>query len=254
MDRAAVRTELANAAPSSFFLAANPHVPLAVVRAGQVAPAVHRASFGTSCGDKRRWASEGTSWNALDAWGKIVGTATVEVIEEYDVTQCGEVYFAPKFDRTNTMLFVSADSAYVAKTSLEWAAPGTVQWKFRAALSAQASHKKRKLPYTCSELQTPTRFFRAGEAKLAVGGGDGVMLIAAFDGKDWNSERVEHGPAETASCYRPVSVLDMNGDGRPEVVIREVFGDGETWRDVVYTRDASGRWLLVALSPGGGTA
>ena len=57
-----------------------------------------------------------------------------------------------------------------------------------------------------------------------------------------------------ATCYRPVSVLDMNGDGRPEVVVREVFGDGEGWHDVVFTRDANGHWSLVAVSPGGSTA
>ena len=137
-------------------------MPLAVVREGAVREAVARADFGKSCGPKRRWATEGTSWHALDAWGKLVGTATVDVVEDYDVTKCGEVYFAPKFDRTNTMLFVSADSAYVPGTSLEWVAPANAQWRFLALLGKQAATTKRKLPFTCTEIQKPARFLPRG--------------------------------------------------------------------------------------------
>ena len=245
-------------AASSFFLAANPHVPLAVVREGSVRAAVPAAERGKTCGSKRRWAAVDSTWHALDAWGKLLGTATVEVVEDYDVTACGEVHFAPKFDRnTNGMLFVSTDSAYVPAPSFEWKAPGAATWKLQKIVSELTT--RRKLPYECSEIPKAVRTFHfgegAGEHQLAVAAGDRGFVITAFADGVWKSEhevRVEEGKL---ACYRPVSILDMNGDGRPEVVMRAVYGS-ETWRDVVLVRDrdGSGHWTVVAVSPGGGTA
>lgn len=257
LEKAAVRIDKAGKAEpatTSWFLAANPHVPLAVVRGGELQAAVPRTQFGTSCGDKRRWASEGSSWRALDAWGRFVGTATVDVVEDYDVTKCGEVYFAPKFDRTNTMLFVSSDSAYAPGPSFEWAAGANAQGTFLALLGKVAAPAKRKAPFTCTEITKGARFFQVGGQKLAVGGSDGGFLVAAFDGRTWTTERTERGSDEMRTCYRPVGVMDLNGDGKPEIVVRQVFGDGEGWHDAVLTRDGSGHWSLVAVSPGGSTA
>ena len=57
----------------SFFLGADPHVPLAVVAGGRITSAVARAARGTSCGSRTRWAQLGSKWLALDGWGQAMG-------------------------------------------------------------------------------------------------------------------------------------------------------------------------------------
>lgn len=245
------------AAPTSYFMAANPHVPLAVVREGLVRGAVGVQDHGKTCGSKKRWGVSGSTWHALDAWGRFIGTATVDIIDHYDVTKCDEVYFAPKFHQnTNGTLFVSTDSAYKPGTSLEWAASGGAVHKLRALLGT-VTGKRKKLPYVCSEIQKPIRTFHFNEGgvdkKLGVGGGDAGYVIASYEGGAWTAERSVQAKADERECYRPVAVFDMNGDGQPEVVMRIVKGDGELWGDMVLSRDASGRWTTVAMSPGGAT-
>lgn len=245
-------------APSSFFLAANPHVPLAVVREGQLRSAVNVSEHGKTCGSKKRWGAVGSTWHALDAWGRFAGTATIELVDHYDVTKCDEVIFAPKFHQhTNAMLFVSTDSTYKPAHSFEWAAPGSASWKLQA-LVGTVTGKRKQLPYVCSEVPKPVRTFHFSvdgvEHRLGVGGGDAGYVIASYDAGAWTAERTERAKANELACYRPVAVLDMNGDGRPEIVMRVVEGEGEFWGDMVLSRDAAGHWITVAMSPGGSTA
>lgn len=250
-----VATARVEKAATSWFLAADPHVPLAVVRGGRVEPAVPRGEHGKSCGPKSRWAVEGSKWFALDAWGNKKGLATVEVAEPYDVTKCSELYFAPKFDKhTEATLFVSADSAYVPGPSAEWHPPAHARWTFQASLLQLPSNGKRKLPFQCSEVPKPIRYFSIGGTKLAVGGTDGAIRIAAYDGQGWTPEYSDHGVSEVPICYRPVAILDLDGDGRPELVVRKAFNDGDGWGDSVLGRDDRGHWTELAISPGGSTA
>ena len=53
-------------------------------------------------------------------------------------------------------------------------------------------------------------------------------------------------------CYRPVAIFDMNGDGAPEIILRQ--SEGEWWGDVILGLDPQGTWRIVAESPGGSTA
>ncbi len=53
-------------------------------------------------------------------------------------------------------------------------------------------------------------------------------------------------------CFRPVAVFDMNGDGKPELVMRSSGGDG--WQDFVLEESESGTWHDAAISRGGSTA
>jgi hypothetical protein len=246
--------------PVSYFLAASPHVPLAVVRGREITEAVPSAVRGKSCGKKSRWATRGSSWLALDAWGQSLGKATVEEIEDYDVTGCAEVYFAPKFDRgTGGMLFVSGDSAWKPAASLKWAPPPQPWGKLQNLIeSTFAGVPKRKLPDPCTEPKEATRFFKfhgasGDERKLAVSGRDGGYVIARWENGGWTSEHVQRTPAKKPMCFRPVSVFDMNGDGEPEITLRFAEGEGETWGDFVLSRSANATWSLVADSPGGST-
>lgn len=242
----------------SFFLAADPHVPLAVVHRGGIRSAVGAESRGQSCGKRARWGAVGSTWNALDAWGQFVGTATVQFVDEYDVTKCAEVVFAPKFHRhSGRYLFVSTDSAYQPAASLQWQVPPLPRAAFEKLLDETLRGETQKRQSDrCTELPARSRYFKVGEQRLAVGGGEGGYVIAAYTGKRWATESRQLKPAEAkdlSACYRPVSVLDLNGDGSPEIVMR--YFESDSWGDVVLSRDPkSGKWTVVADSPGGGTA
>ena len=79
--------------PPSFWMAADPHVPLAVVDGKAIRSVGKR---GKDCGALNRWAKPKSRWKAVDAFGQITGIFEVAGSELYDVTQCNEVSFAPK--------------------------------------------------------------------------------------------------------------------------------------------------------------
>ena len=253
LQRAALQTKTGD----SYFLAADPHVPLAVVHRGVIKSAVGAEARGHACGKRSRWAAVGSTWRALDAWGQFAGTATVQFVDEYDVTKCAEVVFAPKFHRhSGRYVFVSADSAYQPAPSLRWQAPAAAHAGFEKLLDdALRGESQQRQSDRCTEIPERSRYFHVGDKKLAVGGGEGGYVIAAY-GKSWSVESREVKPTATkgmSACYRPVSVFDLDGDGSPEIVMR--YFEVDSWGDVVLARDPkSGKWSVVADSPGGSTA
>src|SRR4029077_7455205 len=82
----------------SFFLSSSTrwsmgHVPLAIVRQGEVVDAVPRRASQSArrprdCGPRQRWAAIGSRWHALDEWGQVVSTRTVSHRDIYDETGC----------------------------------------------------------------------------------------------------------------------------------------------------------------------
>ena len=247
-------------ASASYFLAANPHVPLATVQDGTIGPAVAPEARGKSCGSKRRWGTPGTSWRVLDAWGQVKTSATVKVADFYDVTGCAEVYFAPNVEKNVGSVFVSADSAYVAPASAHWAAPRSARSSFQTVLErVTTGFSQDALPGTCAEITESTRYFRYDddrgvEQRLAVGGGAGGYVIAELGVHSWKVAHTERATKKEPVCYRPVAVFDMNGDGTPEIVMRFVEFTGEWWGDLVLARNKAGKWAQVAMSPGGSSA
>src|SRR5277367_2369432 len=55
---------------SSYWLAADPHVPLAVVEGKAIRSVGQR---GKECGSTGRWATPHSRWHAVDAWGQTSG-------------------------------------------------------------------------------------------------------------------------------------------------------------------------------------
>jgi hypothetical protein len=97
----------------SYFLAGDPHVPLAVVKDGRIVD--------PTCDDAKRWKTLGSRWQALDAWGQPLGVHVASAKDDYDVTGCAELSFEPALDLTHVL--VSIDSAWRVPTSAAWAAP-----------------------------------------------------------------------------------------------------------------------------------
>ena len=238
----------------SFFLAGDPHVPLAVVTRDRIT-----SISGDHCGARRRWKTLGTRWTALDAWGQPMGVYTATSKDDYDATGCAELSFAPSLAHDLSHVFVSVDSAWRAPASVSWAAPPAKQ----AALATLAQstiddvHVPSDLIWSqCSSIPERTRFFHVpGRGDWAIATSNAGWLVARDDAHGWNvlsHDRPATSPQYPSKCFRPVAVFDMNGDGVPEIVMR--FSGGDGWQDLVLALGHDDRWRVTASSRGGSTA
>lgn len=260
------------AARPSFWMAADPHVPLAVVDGKQIRGVGTR---GKDCGSVNRWARPKSRWHAVDAWGKLTGSFEVAGSESYDVTSCREVSFAPvagkHVARPGTGLFVSDDSGYKPGESASFAPSVMEKKRFERFLNAVegafVGSKPRgkyvpwgnrtmffEVPLT-KDARWEGRVDGAGKPlarpkRWAVSGGPVLTVAYLGQGGQWHAAKVLN-PLGLADSYKPVAVFDMNGDGVPEIVYQT--SDGATFADAVMSLDPSQmRWEEAAESPGGG--
>jgi len=248
---------------TSYFLASRTpfdmgHVPLAVVRGADVLDAVPRRRPGgrqRSCGARTRWAAIGSRWRALDEWGQVVAIGAVSRRSIYDVTGCAELTLSPGDEPGRRTLYVSEDSPWRASPSPAWTPPAPVQASFQALALATIDDGRagrRAVQRECAGISPRTAFFTSTAGKpYGVATSNVGFLIATWDGQSWapvisRAELRSRPPATT--CYRPVSVFDMNADGIPEVVLFQSMG--EAWGDLVLGAGADGAWRIVAVSPG----
>jgi hypothetical protein len=254
----------------SFFLSSRAmpnraHVPLAVVHGGQVADAVQRparwpAQRPRGCGTRDRWAVVGSRWRALDSWGQVLGDAAVVKREIYDVTHCAELTLSKVPGAGATTLYVSADSAWHAAPPPAFTPPASAAAALAGLAAARIDDRAVRgapLHPECAAIRERTRFFvAAGGRRYGVATSNVGYLVARLDGDSWTvvaSELTAPHKPDDYRCYRPVAVFDMNGDGTPEVVLRQ--SAGEAWGDLVVGRapvsDGAGEsWHVAALSPG----
>jgi hypothetical protein len=247
--------------PTAYFLAADPHVPLVVVRDGRVRQAVSDEARGRSCGSPRRWTTIGSKWHALDAWGQIVATRTVSAKDLYEVTGCAELELLPKRRDDARTVLVSVESRWRPSPSLEWSPDAPLRASFEALLAKLTPSRMEasEVPGQCASIREQVRYFEVpgsvvGSGRWAVGAWDGGYVVASLERRVWSASRVQKqlGKPHFFTCHRPLAVFDMNGEGRPEIVLR--FSEGTSWGETVLELDASGRWNEVAASPGGSTA
>ena len=237
----------------SYFLAGDPHVPLATVDQGRIRSAVTTKARGKTCGSRARWASIGSSWRALDEWGQLIATRKVAALDDYDVTACAELSFTTNPD---TRIYVSADSAWRPSTSAEWKPSTTEHADFEKLLATQlpaGNTPSNTIPGQCTAIADAIRFFDSGaKGRFAVGTSNTGYIVAKLDTRGWSvSSKSTTAPA-AGLCYRPVAVFDMNDDRTPEIILRE--SEGTSWGDFVLELDAKGNYVIRAESPGGATA
>jgi hypothetical protein len=256
---------------SSFWIAADPHVPLAKVDGKNIHSVGTR---GKDCGAQNRWAKPKSRWKAVDAWGQLTGSFEIAGSELYDVTGCREVAFEARSSREKegAGLFVSEDSTWRPSPSVAWkpSAPELKRFeRFAAALEEVWVNEK---PFgKAMPLAKRTMFFEfkpprdpnlvekvdgAGKAiarpmRWAVMGGP--ILVVAYLGEHghWKVSEVRR-PIGLTDSYRPVAVFDLNGDAIPEIVYSS--NDGPSYADSVLSLDPSKMtWGDAAASPGGAT-
>jgi len=261
-------TALPKTTRSSYWLAADPHVPLAMIEGKQIRSVGKR---GKDCGAANRWARPKSRWHAVDAWGMVSGTYEVARAEAFDVTRCREVSFTAVTGKPGAGLFVSGDSAYKPGDSAAFTPSAAERKRFERFLnnveSAFVDHKplgkyvpwaKRTMFFASSlprDARWEGRVDGAGKPverpkRWAVSGG--AALTVAYLGQHgrWHAALVKP-PLGLADSYMPVAVFDMNGDGIPEIVYRA--SDGPAFADAVLSLDpVRMRWDDAAESPGGG--
>jgi hypothetical protein len=250
-------------------MAADPHVPLAVVEGKAIRSVGKR---GKDCGSEARWAKPKSRWKAVDAFGQVTGIFEVAGSELYDVTQCNEVSFTAKTGKPGSGLFVSEDSMYKPGESVAYAPSIGERKRFDRFLGAMESAfvnyrpigkpvplGKRTLFFQFPPPKDPNwqeRVDGAGKViqrptRWAVAGGP--MLVVAYLGEKgrWKAATVKM-PLGLTDSYTPVGVFDMNGDGIPEIVYQS--SDGPSYADAVLSlRPDTMEWKDAAESPGGAT-
>lgn len=254
---------------TAYWLGGNPHVPFVTVKGRTITQAITAAQRNKSCGDAKRWSALGSQWRAVDGWGQVTGLATIDTADRYDRTKCNEVQFAPKFDRnTGGTLFVSAQAAWRPAAPARWQPSAAQSAAFAPLLAEQLSdfsQQQQKLPYRCAEGRDKVRYFKyspAGSDEVAygaIGGGMGGYVLATLStdeaGKSsWKPVIARKPGPKRPICYRPISVFDMNGDGRPEIVLRfvELQDEDESWGDLLLSHHGGG-WQIHSMSPGSST-
>ena len=248
---------------TSFFLSSRTpfdmgHVPLAVVRGADVLDAVPRGRVGGRpryCGARTRWAAIGSRWRALDEWGQVLAMRSVSRRSFYDVTGCAELTLSQEDESNRLTLYVSEDSAWRPSPSPAWTPPASIQASFEALARAtidDGNAGRRAVQRECTGMSRTTAFFASAAGKrYGVATSNVGFLVATLDGQSWApviSKADLRRRAPFYTCYRPVSVFDMNGDGTPEVVLFHSMG--ESWGDVVVGMGSDGAWRIVAISPG----
>jgi hypothetical protein len=238
----------------SFWLATAPHVPLALVDG----EAIHNVGErGKTCGPEARWAAPMSHWKAVDAFGQVTGVFRVAGSDLYDVTQCHEVFFEGQKGEGPGVLFVSEDSGWTAGKSAMWKPAVAEKKRFeRFVTGVEQSFIDKKPVGLAGPLGRRTLYFdlpaAAGRPQhWALSGGP--ILVVAYLGEHghWKASTVRP-PLGLAKSYKPVSVLDMNGDGVPELVYHS--DDGPSYADAVLSLNpASLAWDDAAESPGGAT-
>jgi hypothetical protein len=247
---------------ASYFLASDPHVPLALVQGATFSSV---GGDGRTCGDPGRWARIGSRWRALDAWGQIVGELEMRKTELYPVTGCREATMRRVSGTEGANLFVSADSAFTPRPSARWEPSSKQRGELHTLIGtlAKAMIPDREIA-ALGEAAFGTTFFTAPadpevsmvqQARWAIVAGP-VFIAARLSDTGWKVMNVKGAVFDLGGSrrdvYRVVSIVDMNGDGVPEIVLRTNSSDW--WADSVLSFDRWKGWIDVAESPGGSRA
>jgi len=177
-----------------------------------------------------------------------------------------ELGFALKKGKAGVGLFVDTSAASAG----QWHAPKSAAWlpsdAEKIALHKLVTDLERatvpQASYVCdpkpaAAFSSRELFFEARSARWAVVGGP-ILVIARLqkDGR-WIARHVD--ATHTDSCSprarTPRAAFDMDGDGSPEVVVHEDFGD--SFGDVVLTLDDAGfegAWIVASEAVAGSTA
>jgi hypothetical protein len=205
------------------WIASDPHVPLAVSsRRGGV-----EAAPGNAC---TAWGRLGSKWLAIDAFGQIAGHARVTSAERYDVTHCDELGLTAADGTTGVGLFASDDTAWTAPPSARFT-PASPELASFDDFAARASD----LVSVTLGRSRDALFFAIGAERLAVVGGGALVVGTLGADGSWHAAHMET-PTLPHDAMRPLAVVDMDGDGTPEIVFHLDQPSSPSFEDRVLGR------------------
>ena len=238
-----------SAPPTVRFLGSDPIGPLAVVRAGVLQTPAVRAC--------RSWGPVGSQWRELDALGGIAGVVTIARRERYAYTGCDELTIRRIGGHRGAGVFVDARVTYRAPRVASWRPDRSAL----VALEALADARQRPIRRLEPEIRVPfakrvlsLEWSSNGERYAIVGGRS--LLVAALRGGRWLVVHEEKPAPEGArdDGYMVLTVTDMNGDDRPEIVVHMKELSGEWYGDFTLSLGADGAWRRVGAGIFGSTA
>lgn len=243
------------------WLDSNPHTPLAVSdRKGVRAPPIAACNL---------WATRGSRWLALDRWGAVAGEAVVGGGEYYNVTQCTEPTMRLLTGSATTGLYVSAAPGWHAPTSAEWVPTKTARADLKNIIAGGNRMLRRRFPPIEPPLipfDERAVFFRMPPAtsvndqdagtRWAVVGGTTLSVFELDPKEGWLlSHLIASEPMASRNAFKPLAIIDMDGDGYPEIIVHR--SSGTSWDDIVLGVAKSNwprSWKILATSIGGSTA
>jgi hypothetical protein len=231
------------------FLGSDPIGPLAVVNRGAV-----RTPRDGAC---RVWGPVGSRWSELDRLGKVVGTVTVSGRSFYDYSGCDELSVRRQSGRAGAGVYVDARDHYVAPPATKWSPDGAPRASLERLAAAHQASIKDLDPSHPVAFADRAFFFEWGSAhqRFAVVGGRSLLVVSWRSGA-WTIAHEER-PAKMRAVGRgfiALAITDMNGDGRPELVVHELEESGEWYGDATFSMGASGRWTRIGPGIFGSTA
>jgi hypothetical protein len=219
--------------------------PLAVVDDGRIRSA--------GCGPRSsatRGNRVGDVWTRLDVWGRPVEAARVVNSSVYDLTDCREIALSGKPDEdAQPALFVRgpASPASVAANGAR-----------RFACASEKDHPSLGAAFTAATgARAPLLFCTQDESGTdvvrAVAAGE-RLVFARMEASQWIVERTvavnaKDRPTQLDRAFAVIAVLDMNGDGAPEVVVHSRQSD--SYEDAIYTLGPRGAIRRVVSHSGG---
>ena len=229
-------------APSTVrWMASDPHVPLAEVFLDEL-----RSPPPGACTD---WPARRHRWIAVDAWGQPVGTHVSLGAEGYDVTECYEMRTRVIDGELGVGLLASI--GYRPGPSFRDTPSDADRDGLRGFLD------RIDAVYGAPEPPVEPMYFRSVDHEgtpthNAVIGGR-VLVVAQLVEGAWVLRHLENRyglDTWSSAPYRPLAVLDLDGDGRPEIVFRE--SELAAWNDSILVSTGIG-WVLDIASVGGAT-